>query len=371
MDEIQSTETETERPSNNPSSASEATDNGASGAHEAVTESDDAELFAAEEAIEKDSKVKTVRASIREAYKQSVAKDKLVASVAEQGPAPKVINAPSSWSAEDKAEFAKLPTTIQERFARRATESERAISQKMQELGEHERYLSNLAEVAQTLEPYREQLDLDGISPAQAINQFFALQKLLDKDPEAGIREIARRYDLDLNSVVAPKQGQQQLHPALQQMVERQERLEAELRRRDEDHQQRVMGSYEQQVMEFAEATDEKGNPLHPHLENLIYDMQPIVGQLRAENKSRHPQEILKEAYDRALWSNPKTRESALKSQAMQEEAKRIAKENERAQAAKRASKSISGSSALAVAKKAPKSVRETIEAVMNGTLDS
>lgn len=368
MEETPSTE-QNESVENEP--AAVVTDVDASGAQNVDTESATADLLPEEDETPKPAK--SLRATLRDAYKEQVAKNKAAPEPIEQ-PAPpqaKALVPPASWDAESKQEFAKLPYKIQETIAKRAMESERAINQKMQELGEHEKYLSSTAEMAQAIAPYREQLDLDGITPGQAITQLFALQNLLDKDPEAGLREIASRYNFDLSQLGRPKQGQPQLHPVIREMREEQARLRAELDARNQEAERQKLSNYEAEVHSFANAKDANGQPLRPYVDDVVYDMPPIVGALLAQKPTAHPQEILQEAYDRAVWSNPATREKVKKLELQQEEAKRIAKENERAQAAKRASKSITGAPGAISAARPAMSVRDTIKAAMNGTLDS
>ena len=58
----------------------------------------------------------------------------------------------------------------------------------------------------------------------------------------------------------------------------------------------------------FIDAKDTQGQPLYPFVDNVIDDMNDRVGAIRRQNPAADHGEVLKQAYEQAVWANPETR---------------------------------------------------------------
>jgi len=115
--------------------------------------------------------------------------------------------------------------------------------------------------------------------------------------------------------------------------------LEARFSALENDVRGRYQREANDQIQTFANAKDKSGNLLHPFFSELEGEM----GALAHFDKQRGKQPQLADLYERALWSNPSTRER--QRQLDQAAAQRAAEEESRSKAerARRAASSVTG----------------------------
>ncbi len=222
------------------------------------------------------------------------------------------IEAPISWSAEQKAKWASLPPETQAYIAQRDKDSHEAISRAGQQIKAFE-------PVSKVIEQFAHVFQKNGLQPHDGIARMLAVNEMLESNPRAAIAEIARAYGVDLSG-----QGEQNANPENQRIAE----LEARLAK-TESHltaQQRQQLNAENAALarDIADFAKDK-----PHFEAVRKVMAGLMQSGAAET--------MQEAYDNAVYADPTIRQSLLADEQAKAEAKRKAEEAERVKAAKKA----------------------------------
>lgn len=115
------------------------------------------------------------------------------------------------------------------------------------------------------------------------------------------------------------------------------EQREANTRRAQELQQEEAVVN---QVNQFKSAVDEKGNPKHPHFDEVESHMTALA---QAALASKQAVPSLDQLYETAVWANPSTRDKVLTAQRQQEESKRVEEARAKAASARRAGSSVTG----------------------------
>lgn len=280
------------------------------------------------------------------------------------------ILAPVSWSAEDKAEFDKLPPAAQKIIARRESERDKAFQQKANETAELKRRYDGIEQV---LAPRRQEIAMKGMTEAQAIGQLVAINDFATKDPRGYIQWAAQQLGVDLGQIAAPVETQQvdPHYRVLDERLSRYEQMVADQQRAAAEAQQRAQQQAHQaslsDIEAFAAEADATGAPLRPYFQHVINDLLPITHLVRQQNPQMSNKQVLQEAYDRAVRANPETYKALQELTRRQEEAKRTAEAAKKAADAKRAASSITGAPGGVAAAGPKDSLREELEAAMGG----
>lgn len=254
------------------------------------------------------------------------------------------VGAPSSWSAEAKAEFSKLPPAVQQAAVKRESEME---SGRRQWSEEKQTLLSFLDPVRQTATQY-------GQHPAEVVKKLAEANAYLERDPAGAIRWLASSYGVDISKISTeqPSAPQSQADPVVAQLSEKVSQFE---RMFQEQEQTRVADT----LHSFA------SQPGHDHFEAVKADMGRLM--LVAIQTGR-ADFTLQDAYDQAVWANPTTRTAMLASQ--NAGAVAAQKQREAADKARRGAISVNGApgAPLAPARRdtgANSSVADDVKAAM------
>jgi hypothetical protein len=211
----------------------------------------------------------------------------------------------------------------------------------------------------------------NGISPVEAINQWANFHlRFSDQNPEvrAGvIQELMQRSGLDPAAVfglhrpsLPPKAAED---PAIRYITDHIGRTSSEvqsLRQALFDMQANAQAAVDrenlrltlQQINNFAEEKDAQGRPTHPYFD----DVMPIINDLFKAN----PQRDLKQAYEQAIWADPKVRELLRQRERSTEQAQEQLK---RAKQAVRSNTRGITSPVAGTREDGPRGLRATIEA--------
>jgi hypothetical protein len=226
------------------------------------------------------------------------------------------IDAPVSWSAEQKAKWAALPPDTREYIAQRDKESHEAISRAGQQIKAFE-------PIRNVIEQYGATFQKNGLQPHEGIARMMAVNEMLERDAPTAIREIAKAYGVNLSGT-----SEQDATPGDQRIAE----LEAKIAKMDSHltAQQRQQLAAENNALarEIADFANDPKNP-RPHFESVRKVMAGLMQSGAAET--------MQEAYDRAVYADPTIRQSILADQQKATEEKRKADEAERVKAAKKA----------------------------------
>lgn len=256
---------------------------------------------------------------------------------ATEKPAAKAIKAPNSWSPDMKAKFETLPPDVREFVAKRESEAHQAISR----LGQYAKETKPLIDV---LERHRGVFEANNLTYDQGVERLLAVQNLLDRDPRAAIQQIAKAYRVDLAEFGAPSDGMdlppdphvERMQQHIAYLEEQLQQVTGHITSQQQAAEQQRHASYLGLVDQFAQTA--------PDFDDVAAEVVANIQALQAANPNRHPQELLKEAYDRAIWANPKTRAKMQERATKEAEAARMKAAQEAAEKAKAAGRiNVSG----------------------------
>lgn len=243
---------------------------------------------------------------------------------------------PISWATDAKEHFQKLPRDLQQVVVQRAKEQEADYTRKTQEVA---RLRKHYEEIDSVLDPYKDRLALQGTSAGQVIKQLLVAQDKLNTTPVETLRWLADAYGVTPEQL-AGVEGQPKADPYTKEVDQRVQYLENLIRQQQYGQQQKYHQSLVQEVQSFADERDEAGGLKHPYVERLSSEMVGLAQQIKQANPQATPKQVLSEAYERAVWSNPDTRAARLQV----EEQRRLREAEAKAAAARKAGSSISGS---------------------------
>ncbi|MBP2442848.1 hypothetical protein [Rhizobium leguminosarum] len=220
---------------------------------------------------------------------------------------------PPGWSPEAKAQFGTLPAEVQA-----------AVAKREQEVDNGFRVLQDY----KGLEEFTPIVRQAGTTHADVMRKAIDWETALQRDPVNTVVHVARMAGVNLHALVngqadqilqrQPQQAQPQPRP---QPVNVEATVEQVLRKRDT----------ETQVSAFI------SDPANAYAEAVLDDMVTLISTGRASN--------LKDAYDTACWMRPDIRQQLI-SQTAQPTPDPNAQRAAAADQARKASRSISGSSA-------------------------
>ena len=184
--------------------------------------------------------------------------------------------------------------------------------------------------VAKTLAEYRDTFEGKGLSFQEGVKQLLDAQRTLDRDPVAGIKALAAAYGVNLGQSL-----DSQRDPAINQLQAQVDTLTAELREAKAERQQRSQHETETKLSSIAQAIEDFRADA-PDFEELEGDIALNINRIRAENPNLSHKDMLTQAYERAQWANPKTRQALIERQAKEADAKRVEAARKAADEAKR-----------------------------------
>ncbi|MDV4156950.1 hypothetical protein [Rhizobium brockwellii] len=257
----------------------------------------------------------------------------------EQQPTATTHRVPPGWAPEAKAQFGALPPEVQA-----------AISKREQEVDNGFRVLQDY----KGLEEFTPIVRQAGTTHADVMRKAIDWEQSLIRDPINTVIHVARMAGVNLQALVAgqqdqilqrrPQQAQQQPAP---QPVNVEATVEQVLRKRDT----------ETQVNAFI------SDPANVHAEAVLDDMVALISAGRASS--------LKDAYDAACWMRPDIRQQLISQAAPANTVPdQTSQKAAAADQARRASRSISGSSAPGPTQGAgagqPTSIRDSLRSALH-----
>lgn len=269
---------------------------------------------------------------------------------------PAAVAPPAGWTAAEKAEWSKLSPAIQAAVSRREADMTRGGQQWSEEKRRYETALSPIANLSRAR----------GISTEEGAQRLAQAQMMLDQDPVAGLRQIAQSYGVDLATLAgqpaADGETARNQTPDIERLVRQamapvlapiQQRWQSEEQSRNEQTMSAIQA--------FAAA------PGHEHYAAVEGSIALILPQVIQENPSWTMEQKLQEAYDRAVYATPATRQLVLQEQQQKSEAARQAEAKERANKARLAGSSVTGTPSGNAGSDVPDSLRAVIEQAMAG----
>jgi hypothetical protein len=222
------------------------------------------------------------------------------------------IDAPVSWSAEQKAKWATLPPDTREYIAQRDRESHEAISRAGQQIKAFE-------PIGKVIEQFSHVFQKNGLQPHDGIARMMAVNEMLEANPKAAIAEIAKAYGVNLQGETS-----QDAEPGSARVAELEAKLakvESHLTAQQRQQMQAENNALAREIADFAKDK--------PHFESVRKVMAGLMSSGAAET--------MQDAYDKAIYADPTIRQSLQVDAQKAAEEKRKADEAERVAKAKKA----------------------------------
>lgn len=241
---------------------------------------------------------------------------------------------PSTWKPVVRAEWDKLSPTVRAEIHRREVDFQNGQAQLLPDarLGQSMR---------QVTEPYRMVVEANYGTPENAMKSFLQTASLLQMgSPQQKLQTIAgiaQQFDIDLSPLAGAGLTQQQPQGERPLFDPRVDQLLAQQKNQETIRQQQEQQQLETIANAWIAEKDASGNPLRPYVGDVMNEMAILIPQVRQSNPLLSHAEVLKEAYDRAVWANPDTRAALQTKQQSELMAKQTADNQTRVASAKRA----------------------------------
>lgn len=192
----------------------------------------------------------------------------------------------------------------------------------------------------QVIGPRREAWAQQGMAPAVAVNQLFALSDYASQRPGDFVLWFAEQNKLDLDALLDARDAQAaSVDPQVAALQAQVQQLQGNVQQFTSGQQQQEQTARLQLVQDFAAEKDEAGGLKRPYLTDVMGEWTAHITALRTAQPNMSPHEVLQKAYEAACWANPTVR--AQMQQAS--DAARRAEEARRASTAKAAGATVTG----------------------------
>lgn len=207
------------------------------------------------------------------------------------------LGAPETWTKEAIEGWATIPPRQQQEILKREADMHRGLEQYKVAAEIGTRYES-------VVEPYKALLAAEGLDPVDMFNGFAANHYLLSRGtPEQKVQLAANmlsHYGIDLENLI-DYVGDQIIHPTDPRI----EALEREVQSlRGNARQQTITSQKEAQEAALTEIEAFAQDPAHPYFNELVADIAKLMEAKVAMT--------LSEAYEKAVYANPVTRQKEL-----------------------------------------------------------
>lgn len=199
--------------------------------------------------------------------------------------------APKSWTKEMQVKFATLPPDVQDYVELRENQMKQGL--------ENDRSDANLGRVMRdTMTPYRAMLQAQGVNEAQAVqslmNVHYKLTNLSPAEKTAYGISILKGYGIEIPGMQAEEQ--QNIDPTVRKLQEELNGIKQSLTKSQEATINQAKERVQRDVEAFA--TDAS----HPYFDEVADDIAAMI-------QAGHD---LENAYEKAVWANPVTRQKEL-----------------------------------------------------------
>ena len=205
--------------------------------------------------------------------------------------------APKTWSKEALQDWATLPPRAQQEILKREEDFFRGISMYKEAATVGERYND-------VVKPYAPILAAENIDPVQLFQSFAANHYLLTRGTPDQKLELAaamiQGYGIDFNSLInhIGSQALETVDPRVLQLERETQQLKSGAQTRQQQEQESVKAQLNTEIEAFAK------DPAHPYFDELANDIAKIFETGQANT--------LQEAYEKAVYLNPVTRQKEI-----------------------------------------------------------
>ena len=256
-------------------------------------------------------------ASDREEPEQSAEPEAAPEPVAE--PEPEIVStAPKSWPKEMHDHWAKMPKETQDYWVVREKQMLDGLEQYKGDAG-------FAKQIKEALNPYMATINALGVDAPTAIRSLLnADHQLRVGSPSQKVQyfqHLAKQYGVDLGGVAPQDEGQPQIDPRIQQLQDELHGLKQVIQTGNQQQFDSERQKIQNEVNSFA------SDPKHPYFDEVS---EEIVALLK--NGA-----TLEDAYEKAVWANPVTRQKEMSRVQTEQQAALKAKAIAEAEAKKKA----------------------------------
>ena len=199
----------------------------------------------------------------------------------------------------EQHQFTSLPAELRQ-FVERTMED---VSTRAQRYGEYDMMEQ------QIIGPRRQAWAQEGMSPAVAMSQLLQLSDFAGNDPGQFALWFADQHQLDLDALLDARDAQQQnadprLNGLQQEIAQLRNTIQGFVGNTAEQETQANL----QVVQNFALEKDQAGKLAYPYFAEVANDIKSYVPVIRNRQPALQGYDVLKAAYDMAVWANPSTR---------------------------------------------------------------
>lgn len=243
--------------------------------------------------------------------------------------------APNAWSAAAKAAWVNADPILKAEIARREGDIHKEFTRQ-----DAERNLG--LQFRKAAEPYAQLIQAEGGNPIKGFQNYLETARILRTgDPQTKVqlvRQMCQQFGIDLgqtqnadpNANPQNRETRAAIDPNVQHLYTELNQLKSAWQSQQVNAQNREQTELQGAIQAFA------SDPKHEHFEAVKPAMAALLQSGQAQS--------LEEAYEAALWMRPDIRSSLIANQTAELQAKRVADAKAKADAAKRAGGSISGS---------------------------
>lgn len=233
-----------------------------------------------------------------------------------------IFKAPDGWSGPMKAKFATLDPEVQAEISRRESQLTQKITSQ-----DEERDLGRKVRTA--AQPYAAIMQAEGATIDTAFQSFmnynFIMRQGTPQQKVQAILNVARQWNVPLQEALQQPQSNVALHPAIETLEQRLNRIEQAEQAQREERQRQEDARIADEIEAFAQ------DPAHIYFETVKAHMGALMSNGLAKS--------LQDAYDQACNAHPDIRSTLAAAQAATAQQKQV----RIAEDAKRAAGSVTG----------------------------
>tara|TARA_R110000868_G_scaffold220418_4_gene471635 strand:- start:3724 stop:4704 length:981 start_codon:yes stop_codon:yes gene_type:complete len=208
---------------------------------------------------------------------------------ADEEPTPVVREMPKSWSKDKQELWAKLPSDAQEYYGVRE-------KQFLDGLEQYKGDASFARELRDIITPYKALLASQGVDERQAVGYLLNTHYKLSQGSVDERRAAYEKIGRDLGLVQQSAQEVQSVDPALKKLQDELNGVKRDLTQRQQMEQRSLLAEADREIETFA------SDAANVHFNDVGQDMIPLLKSGAS----------LKDAYEKAVWANPITRQKEL-----------------------------------------------------------
>lgn len=176
--------------------------------------------------------------------------------------------------------------------------------------------------------PRREAWAAQGMNPAAAVSNLFALSDFASTRPGDFVLWFADQNKIDLDALLDARDAQEPVDPAVRQIQGTVQQLQGTLQQFQQGQAEVAQQARLAEIQTFATEQEAGGTLKRPYLTDVMDGWAAQIGALRTANPTMPNAEVLQRAYEAACWADPGVRgkmQQAADTQRKQQEQQRVA----------------------------------------------